>query len=464
MDVMTTQSFAILALHENLLANLLSLNFNSMTPVQAQSLPVILTGQDVIVQAKTGSGKTVSFGLAILNRLQVEKISIQAMILCPTRELADQIVQVLRQLARQMHNIRILNLSGGIPIRSQYDTLRHGAHIVVGTPGRIKKHLEEETLILDQLQVLVLDEADRMLDMGFCDDISDIFTYCPLRCQTLLFSATYPPGVKHLATKFMLDPCSITVEDSVEAHEDIEQIFYRVKESEEKSELIKALLLHHQPQLALIFCNLKEQTVQLSYQLRRMGFSALPLNGDMDQVERDQSILRFRNNSCSILVATDVAARGLDIQGLPLVINYELAANRHMHIHRVGRTGRAGARGLAVSLVGSEDENRLEYVEKSLQKSLFWGEIKSLNPRGRVFKPDMVTLYISAGRKDKIRPGDILGSLTKDAGLSGETIGRIDIGPLYSYVAIHESCVDQAFDHFDGGRLKGRKVRVRKLI
>jgi ATP-independent RNA helicase DbpA len=462
-DVMSDLSFSVLPLREELLKNLASLAFDEMTSVQAQSLPIILQGQDVIAQAKTGSGKTVAFGLGVLNRLVVEDIVPQSLILCPTRELAEQVTQVLRQLARQIPNVRVLNLSGGIPMKPQQESLKHGVHIIVGTPGRIKKHLDSDLLVLDRLQSVVLDEADRMLDMGFSDAISDIFTFCPLHCQTLLFSATYPPGVKHLATKFMIEPQSITAQERDDDVE-IEQIFYKTKAMSDKFLLLKTLLLHHKPCSTLIFCNLKEQTVQLTQMLRAAGFSALALNGDMEQVERDQTMIRFKNQSCSIVVATDVAARGLDIKGLPAVINFELAYNAHVHIHRIGRTGRAGCRGLAISLATPEDEQRLSFIEKDLQSPLIWGETKSLSlPDGRVFSPEMVTLYLSAGRKDKIRPGDILGALTKDAGLSGETIGKIDIGPLYAYVAIHKNQVDKAFHYFKNGRLKGRKINVREL-
>lgn len=460
---MNNTVFCSLPLSEALVTNLVSLGYKEMTPVQAESLPIALQGKNIIVQAKTGSGKTFVFGLTLLNRLLVENIVVQGLILCPTRELADQVSQAIRQLARKISNVRVLNLSGGIPMRPQLESLKHGVHIVVGTPGRVKKHLENGSLLLDHLQTLVLDEADRMLDMGFCDDITDIFTYCPLDCQTMMFSATYPPGVKKLASKSMVDPQKITIEDG-ERDDNIEQIFYKTESDVDKFSLLKALLLHHKPCSALIFCNLKEQTLQLVDRLQAKGFSAVAMNGDMEQVERDNAIIRFKNHSCSILVATDVAARGLDINELPLVINVELACNHDIHIHRIGRTGRAGNKGLAISFVTREDMSRVAIIEEKLKKPLFWGEISQLNPSdGLVFRSDMVTLYLSAGRKDKVRPGDILGVLTKEAGLSGQDIGKIDIGPIYAYVAVHKNHVDRVLDFFKSGRLKGRKVNVRKL-
>jgi ATP-dependent RNA helicase DbpA len=457
------QPFLSLGLKEALLNNLSSLGYKSMTPIQAQSLPIMLNRQDVIAQAKTGSGKTAAFGLSLLNHLQVEHYAVQALVLCPTRELAEQVSQALRQLARLMPNVKVLNLSGGMPMKPQLDSLRHGAHIIVGTPGRVQKHLDKETLTLNTLQTLILDEADRMLDMGFFDAITDIIKLCPRQRQTLLFSATYPAEIKKLASAFMHNPQRIIVE---EAHTelDIEQIFYEAKHQTNKFPLLKALLLHHQPISTLIFCNTKEQTSNLATLLSKEGFNALALNGDMEQMERDLAIIRFKNQSCSILVATDVAARGLDIKELPAVINFDLAFEHDVHIHRIGRTGRAGSKGLALSLITAADAERLLLIEDHLKHPLLWGKISELNKTANSnLSPAMATLCLNAGRKDKIRPGDILGALTKDAGLAGDKIGKIDITPLYSYVAVHQSQADKAYDYLKNGTLKGRKVNVKKL-
>jgi ATP-dependent RNA helicase DbpA len=455
-------SFSSLALREALLNNLSTLGYSTMTPIQAQSLPIILDGKDVIAQAKTGSGKTAAFGLSLLNRLQVENYRVQALILCPTRELAEQVSQALRQLARLMPNVKVLNLSGGMPLKPQLDSLRHGAHIIVGTPGRVQKHLDKETLSLNRLQTLVLDEADRMLDMGFFDAMRDIILRCPKQRQTLLFSATYPSEIKKLASEFMLNPKRIIVE-APETEMDIEQVFYETKNLPTKFSVLKAILLHHQLSSTLIFCNTKEQTSQLAAALNEDGFSAIAINGDMEQMERDISIIRFKNHSCSILVATDVAARGLDIKELPAVINFELAFEHDVHIHRIGRTGRAGSKGLAVSLTTPADAERLCAIEDGLKKPIHWGKASDLTPSNKIASPDMVTLCLSAGKKDKIRPGDILGALTKDAGLSADMIGKIHITALYSYVAIHQSQADKVFNYLQKGKLKGRKVNVKRL-
>lgn len=456
-------SFDTLSLREELFNNISSLGYESMTPVQSQSLPIMLQGHDVIAQAKTGSGKTAAFGLSLLNQLNEDAYAVQALVLCPTRELAEQVSQAIRRLARLMPNIKVLNLSGGMPMRPQLDSLRHGAHIIVGTPGRIQKHLEHASLSLQKLQTLVLDEADRMLDMGFFDAIKAVIAGCPKTRQTLLFSATFPSEIKQLAGNFMVNPQRVVVEES-HTQLDIEQIFYEVDNKINKFPLLKALLLHYKPQSTLIFCNTKELTSELTDKLIKEGFSAAVLNGDMEQVDRDLAMIRFGNQSCSILVATDVAARGLDIKELPAVINYELALQYEVHIHRIGRTGRAGKKGLALSITTPADGERLCAIETGLTHPVTFGTIQSLNTQDRtIASPTMVTLSLSAGRKDKIRPGDILGALTKDVGIAGNRIGKIDIKALYSYVAIESSQADKVYQHLQNGKLKGRKVMVKRL-
>ena len=458
------QAFSCLPLREALLNNLVSLGYEEMTPIQVQSLPILLQGSDVIAKAKTGSGKTAAFGLSLLNQLYVENFAVQALVLCPTRELAEQVSQALRRLARLIPNVKILNLSGGVPMSPQLNSLRHGAHIIVGTPGRVLKHLNKTSLSLNQLQTLVLDEADRMLDIGFLEDIKTVVAACPKRRQTLLFSATYSAEIKNLCKQFLKNPKEVLL-DNMHNEQAIEQRFYETNHRDNKFPLLKVLLLHYRPSSTLIFCNTKQQTAELSDQLTDVGFSSLALNGDMEQEERDQVLVRFSNQSCSILVATDVAARGLDIKELPAVINYELAFDSDVHIHRIGRTGRAGQKGLALSLTTPSDAERICAIEKNLSQPLTWGSIDELTDSNTAtLRPEVVTICLDAGRKDKIRPGDILGALTKDGGLPGDAIGKINIAALCSYVAIHQTHVDKAYRYLQNGKLKGRKVNVRKLI
>ncbi len=456
-------SFNSLHLHPALITNLISLGYETMTPIQEKSLPFMLKGEDVIARAKTGSGKTAAFGLSILQNLNVNFFAVQALILCPTRELAEQVSQALRRLARLIPNVKIVNLSGGVPMKAQLDSLRHGAHIIVGTPGRVQKHLTQDSLSLAKLQTLVLDEADRMLDMGFLEDIQAIAPYCPKKRQTLLFSATYPIEIQQLSKEFMQRPHDVSIETESTAL-DIQQKFYEVSSSSAKFPLLKAMLLHYKPSSTLIFCNQKQQTVDLAEMLSQAGFSVLALNGDMEQVDRDQAMIQFTHESCPILVATDVAARGLDIKALPAVINYDLAFDHDVHIHRIGRTGRAGHQGLALSITTPSDASRICLIEDGLKQPLTWESINQLTTTdSSITPPKMTTLRLDAGKKDKIRPGDILGALTKDAGLQSDVIGKIDIAATWSYVSINRSSAENARRYFKTGKLKGRKVNASKL-
>ncbi len=459
------QSFADLNLRKELINSVDSLGFKTMTSIQRLSLPVMLNKQDVIAQAQTGSGKTVAFGLSLLNQLTINNYAVQSLVLCPTRELAEQVSIVLRQLARCIPNVKVLNLSGGIPMKWQLDSLRHSAHIIVGTPGRILKHLNQGSLLLNNLQTLVLDEADRMLDMGFFDDICKLINLCPKKRQTLLFSATFPDEIKKISRQFMIKPKEI-IDDSLDNQPDIEQIFYEVTNKEFKFPLLKSILLKYKPTATLIFCNTKEQTSTITNALINDGFFAAALNGDMEQLERERSIIKFKNESCSILVATDVAARGLDIKELPLVINYELAYEYDTHVHRIGRTGRAGSKGLALSLISPNDSQRINIIEANLNYPInkcLYNKTEDNSFTKKYPLPKMATLCLNLGKKDKIRPGDILGALTKDAGLEGNLIGKIEIATLSSYVAISKSKVNAALSYFKNGRLKGQKVLAMKI-
>ncbi len=459
-----TLSFSQLPLNDDLLKNLISLGFETTTPIQQQSLPHLLKGEDVIAKAKTGSGKTAAFGLTLLNGLNLKFFAVQALVLCPTRELAEQVSQAIRQLARLMPNVKIINLSGGLPMKPQLDSLRHGAHVIVGTPGRIQKHLDKESLVLDKVNVLVLDEADRMLDMGFLDAIRSVVKTCPKKRQTLLFSATYPAEIKQLSFEFMQNPKEIFVE-SEETTQDIEQQFYEINTNiSDKYSVLTTLLNQYHAKSALIFCNTKQTTADIAAFLKRDGFSVIALHGDMEQPDRDLSIIQLINQSCSILVATDVAARGIDIKDLPLVINYELAHDSDVHTHRIGRTGRAGKKGVAISLVSAADVHRVRAIEKTTGQSIHMMQCpECMKNTASLYGSEMATICLDSGKKDKIRAGDILGALTKDAGLPNHAIGKIDVFLLKSYVAIHKDHVKQALKHIQTGMVKGRRVNVRLI-
>jgi len=453
-------AFATLPLSAAMLANLDALGYAQMTPIQAQSLPVILKGMDLIAQAKTGSGKTAAFGIGLLNPINPRYFGCQALVLCPTRELADQVAKELRRLARAEDNIKILTLCGGVSLGPQIASLEHGAHIIVGTPGRVQQHLSKGTLVLDGLNTLILDEADRMLDMGFYDAIADIIGQTPKRRQTLLFSATYPAGIKQLASTFMRDPQTVKVE-ALHADSQIEQRFYEIA-PEQRMEAVSKVLDHFRPQSCVAFCFTKQQCQELVEHLQAKGVAAQALHGDLEQRDRDQVLTLFANRSLSVLVATDVAARGLDIDALDMVINVELARDAEIHVHRVGRTGRAGEKGLAVSLVAPAEGHRAQAIEQMQKAPLRWEQLDSLKPQsGAPLLPTMSTLCIAAGRKDKLRPGDILGALTGDAGLPGTQVGKIAIFDFQAFVAVERAVAKQALQRLNSGKIKGRSLRVR---
>ncbi|WP_167143284.1 ATP-dependent RNA helicase DbpA [Pseudomonas sp. OTU750018] len=459
---MTHTAFSSLPLSAAMLANLESLGYNEMTPIQAQSLPVMLKGMDLIAQAKTGSGKTAAFGIGLLNPLNPRYFGCQALVICPTRELADQVAKELRRLARSADNIKILTLCGGVPFGPQIGSLEHGAQIIVGTPGRIQQHLSKGTLKLDGLNTLVLDEADRMLDMGFYDSIADIISQTPTRRQTLLFSATYPAGIKQLSATFMRDPQQVKA-DALHDDTQIEQRFYEIA-PEERMDAVVKLLNSYRPQSCVAFCFTKQQCQEVVDHLTAKGISAAALHGDLEQRDRDQVLAMFANRSLSVLVATDVAARGLDIDALDMVINVELARDSEIHIHRVGRTGRAGEKGLAMSLVAPAEGHRAQAIETLQKAPLNWHPLSSLKHQGGApLQPPMITLCIGAGRKDKLRPGDILGALTGAAGIPGAQVGKIAIFDFQAYVAVERVVAMQALKCLSEGKIKGRSLRIRTL-
>lgn len=461
-----SDAFASLKLKPELQTNLISLNYQTMTPIQAQSLPVILEGKDLIAQAKTGSGKTAAFGLGILQQLSVKRFCIQTLILCPTRELAEQVAAEVRKLARAIHNIKVLSICGGMPFGPQIGSLEHGAHIIVGTPGRIEEHLRKGTLKLDRLQNLVLDEADRMLDMGFQETLDTILSYAPTQRQTLLFSATFPPEIDAIAKRVMQAPARVTV-DAVASEETITQYFYNIdvlEGNEEAKRLmaVRLLLCDARPTSAVVFCNTKRETQTVADYLGEQGFSAVALHGDLEQRERDQALVRFASKSVSVLVATDVAARGLDIAALDAVINYHIARETAVHTHRIGRTGRAGMQGVACTLFSGKEQFKLERLEQAHNFMIDKQVLPSADVlKAGAYRPSMATLQIDGGKKQKVRAGDILGALTGQNGIEGNQVGKIQIMDNWAFVAVESKVASDALSKVVHGKLKGRSFRAR---
>ncbi|THJ33236.1 ATP-dependent RNA helicase DbpA [Lampropedia aestuarii] len=455
-------SFSQLMLGAAMQDNLHKLGYLQMTPIQAASLPLALQGKDVIAQASTGSGKTAAFGLALLARLNPRWFAVQSLVLCPTRELADQVATEIRRLARAEENIKVVTVYGGVPARNQIASLENGAHIIVGTPGRVMDLMERGAIDLSALNTFVLDEADRMLDMGFYADIDQVASQCPPERQTLLFSATYPDGIAQLAQRFMREPQLVKVAAQHNTHK-IEQRWYEVAENE-RLHVVAQMLAHFRPESSIAFCNTKQQCRDLAEVLQAQGFSALVLFGELEQRERDEVLVQFSNRSCSVLVATDVAARGLDIANLEAVINVDTTPDPEVHIHRIGRTGRGDADGLALSLASMEEMGSVGRIELLQGRESEWHPVSELTPASsEPLVPAMRTIQIMGGRKEKIRAGDVLGAMTRDFGFAKEQVGKISVNDFSTYVAVSRSIANKVLTKLNNGRVKGKTVRARLL-
>ena len=447
-------NFATLPLSPEMLQTLESLNYKKMTAIQSESIGSILEGKDVIAQAKTGSGKTAAFSIPVLENLDVKKFRVQTLVLCPTRELADQVAKELRRIARFKHNIKILILCGGESFGKQLGSLAHQAHIIVGTPGRVLKHLNKESLELSHLKTLVFDEADRMLDMGFIEEIQSVLAFAPKERQTLLFSATYDDEVLNISKEFQRDAISIKTA-AVEVKNEIEETFYL---TDNKLETLIKVLSTYKPQNVIVFTNTKLEAKEVADKLQNVKIDALAIHGDLEQYERNDVLVQFANKSCPILVATDVAARGLDIKELSMVVNYDLPHGEETYTHRIGRTGRAGAKGIAITFYERYEEEKVEVYQN--QTRVFQDADNLVKTAGFTMKPKYVTLVIEGGKKDKLRAGDILGALTGEGGLKGAQIGKIDIYDRQSYVAIESDIIDQAHKRLSRGKIKAKKFSV----
>lgn len=432
-----------------------------MTEVQALSLPVILAGEDVLVQAETGSGKTAAFALGILAKLNVGVFAPQALVLCPTRELAEQVAEAIRTLAKSMANVKVLTLCGGVPARNQIASLEHGAHVLVGTPGRVLDHANQKRIQFDQIATLVLDEADRMLEMGFQDEINALIAATPASRQSLLFSATYPNKIEQLTARVSKNAQSIQV-GSAQTAPKITQRFYDLADTT-AAQAVNQLLLDQQPSNSMVFCNTKAETQSIADKLLAKGHSVLALHGDLEQKDRDQTMVQFTNGSARVLLATDVAARGLDIAELDLVISVHMAHDTDTHTHRIGRTGRAGAEGLAVTLIGPQDDYKLRLLEDTFAEPIKLQPLPHPAAGRTPLQAELVTLQLSGGKKDKLRPGDIVGALTRDNKLTMADIGKIKVQSQWAFVAVKKSAAKHALALINNDKIKGKRFRARAL-
>jgi len=462
-----TPHFQDLSLSQDLIQTLEDLGFTAPTPVQAQSIPVLLTGRDLIAQSQTGSGKTAAFSLPILEKLDIERRQVQALVLCPTRELCAQVAREIRKLGRRLPGLQVLVLSGGAPMGPQFGSLERGVHLVVGTPGRVLDHLQRGSLDLGRVKTVVLDEADRMLEMGFQEDMEKILGRVPDERQTVLFSATFPKQIESLSRSYQRSPARVTIESKTTTVESIRQVAYQV-EGDRKLKALLWVIQQHQPESLIVFCNFKQSVVDLAKALSAGGLSVGALHGDLEQFDRDRVMAKFRNRSTKILIATDVAARGIDVENLDLVVNFELPAQPEIYVHRVGRTGRAGQKGRAVSFHSSRESSKIQMIESYASVQIEKKSLPALDNLDSDRLQDSIdgqaamrTLIIGGGRKEKMRPGDILGALTGEAGgLAAADVGKIEIHDHFSYVAVSARIADRALQRLRDGRIKGRKFRV----
>lgn len=443
-------TFDTLALRPPLKEALKRLEFTKMTSIQSTALPVILQKKDCIAQAATGSGKTLAFGLGVLERINQKMFGTQSLILCPTRELAEQVAKVIRSLASEMGNIKVLTLCGGVPMKGQIHSLKHGAHIIVGTPGRVLKLLQMETFDPSPIQSVVLDEADQMIDMGFIEDITTILGFTPPSRQSLLFSATFPESIQAITSEFMKDPIMVQAEHAISKPK-IEEIAYICND---KLPAIATVLHLHDITNTIIFCNTKVDANALCDDLNRIGIHVLTLHGDMEQFDRNEAIIQFRNLSAPILVATDVAGRGIDIEGLDAIINYEVPIQNERYTHRIGRTGRAGKNGIAITLVNHHQYERFIDLKRDITPIEL-----PITRNGFNLKTQMRTICIDAGKKEKLRAGDIVGALIHECGLNKEEIGKIDQLDHLSYVAVPRVKAEDIYQKLVNQPIKGKKFR-----
>jgi ATP-independent RNA helicase DbpA len=456
---LSTLAFSTLSLAPAWLENLEQLGYVAMTPIQALALPAMLEGRDVLGQAATGTGKTAAFGLALLSRITPRGDRPGALVLCPTRELAAQVAEELRRLARPLPHTRVLTLSGGTSVQRERASLEHGVDVIVGTPGRVHDHLVRERLDLSGIRTLVLDEADRMLEMGFVETVGAIARAVPGKHQTLLFSATFPDGVRALSSTYQRDALhvSVPVEDVASR---ITQVLYGVERTERVPALIR-ILGHHRPESAIVFCNHRETCDEVADALAKSGFAAVALHGGMEQHDRNTVLLMLRNGSLRVVVATDVAARGLDIDELGAIINFDLPREPDVFVHRIGRTARAGRSGLAISIVAPGLDSDARILD-DLRQGPLAGVATSQVPSAEAQLPPpsaMVTIAIQGGRHDRLRPGDIVGALTTGVGLAATDIGQIAVNDRISFVAIVASVAKRALDGLAAGRIKNKRFR-----
>lgn len=466
-------SFEALSLAAPINSALADLKYTQLTGAQTAALPHLLKGKDAAVKAKTGSGKTLAFSISLLQGLLDQssdstienlnnKSSVYGLVLCPTRELAQQVAEQIRLLAKHIPNTKISSFVGGVAIGPQIASLVHTPDIVVGTPGRVMDLIRKGKLNVEHVQKLVLDEADRILDMGFSDQMEWILNALPKQRHSMLFSATYGGAIERLTKQYLKQAAIVEVEQT-QQHSQISQLAY-VLQDNRLEQGVSAVLTHHQPQSCMIFCQTKIQTQNLCDELQHLGFSALTIHGDLTQFERQRVLTQFALKCCNVLVATDVAARGLDLEQVELVINAQIADSSETHTHRVGRTGRAEHSGTAITLIEENQKAALERISHETESQIPIKHIQALRfHANRIVLPEHECVMVDGGKKQKISKGDLLGALIKQAEVPKEDIGKMQVTHDKCYIAIKQRSVKKCLAHFRENRVKGKSLRARKL-
>ena len=525
---METVRFEEMGLSEEIQKAVRYMGFEEASPIQEKAIPAMISGIDLIGQAQTGTGKTAAFGIPILEKVDPKLKKLQAIVLCPTRELAIQVADEIRNLSRYMHGIKVLPIYGGQDIVKQIRSLKSGTQIVIGTPGRVMDHMRRKTMKLDFVHTVVLDEADEMLNMGFREDIEFVLSGVPEERQTVLFSATMPKPIMEITKKFQNNAKVIKVTKKELTVPNIEQYYYDVK-PKKKEEVLSRLLDIYSPRLSVVFCNTKKQVDLLVNALLGRGYFAAGLHGDMKQEQRDRVMQGFRTGKTEILVATDVAARGIDVDEVEAVFNYDLPQDDEYYVHRIGRTGRAGREGRAFSFVSGKEVYKLKEIQRYCKTKIYAQKVPSLNDVAntkmenilddveRVIEQEdldmminaieervnnseftamdmaaaflkiccgmtednknteendwefgdtgagedgMVRLFINIGKKQRVRPGDILGAIAGESGMDGKLIGTIDMYDKYTFVEVPREYAREVLNAMKNVKIKGKTVAV----
>jgi ATP-dependent RNA helicase DeaD len=469
-DTTTAISFKELGLSEGLQQTLDELGYAEPTPIQAQAIPELLNGHDVIGQAQTGSGKTAAFGLPMLEYIDPDNEETQAIVLTPTRELCIQVTQALRAYAEHLEGVNVVAVFGGAPIREQQSRLRHGAQVVVATVGRMMDLISRKSLVLTAARYVVLDEADEMLDLGFIEDVEKILRMCPNGRQTLLFSATMPAPVARLAETYMYDPVTIRVTPKKLTVDSVEQAYVMV-EPRQKLPRLAEVLKAEEPEQAIIFVRTKIGAARLGRDLADKGLRVKALHGDLSQGQRDGVMISFKEHKTPLLVATDIAARGLDIEHVTHVINYDLPNNPEIYVHRIGRTGRVGRTGRAITFATAKQAGELKEIERTVKAPI--GEWEppeeriehAPTPRHREGPPPepvngSVKLFVNRGKRGGLTEEDLNWALTEGAVLPKEAIHSIRVLDRFSFVEVAADQAERAVEYLDGTKLKGKQIRM----